>query len=184
MECFQPAEENQSVRNPEPCRGSKPVLDLHGVNREGASVHLHVHGFRPYFYAVKPTEEVSLDVCLSCLDRAVRSDDGGVELLEEVVRTPLMYYQPNSEKFLRIVLSSTKLVNPCRKELEKGVLLPGGIQWQSQALRCAAWKPLCSRLVMDPAFEVVNIKERFLVDVAAAGGGWLEAPACHWHGCE
>jgi hypothetical protein len=25
------------------------------------------------------------------------------------------------------------------------------------------------------AFEVVNIKERFLVDVAAAGGGWLEA---------
>lgn len=28
------------------------------------------------------------------------------------------------------------------------------------------------------AFEVVNIKERFLVDVAAAGGGWLEAPAC------
>lgn len=29
--------------------------------------------------------------------------------------------------------SSTKLVNPCRKELEKGVLLPGGIKWQSQA---------------------------------------------------
>ncbi len=25
------------------------------------------------------------------------------------------------------------------------------------------------------AFEVVNIKERFLVDIAAAGGGWIEA---------
>ena len=96
-------------------------------------MHLHVHGFRPYFYAVKPSGEAaqnanksrlapgkdehfhilqlgrlafryflvwdrntwqstggelrssgrvqcqaSLDACLSSLDRAVRSDDGGV----------------------------------------------------------------------------------------------------------
>jgi len=35
--------------------------------------------------------------------------------------------------FGRIELrSSTKMVNPVRKELEKGVLLPGGIKWQSQ----------------------------------------------------
>eukprot|EP00435_Cladocopium_sp_Y103_P063603 s567_g25.t1 len=154
---FQPVE-SDSAANPDGCRGAKPVLDLHGVNREGASVHLHVHGFRPYFYAVKPSGEVALGACLSCLDKAVRSEDGGVELLEEVERTPFMYYQPNSEKFLRVVMSSTKMVNPVRKELEKGVLLPGGSKWQSQA------------------FEVVNIKERFLVDVAAAGGGWLEAP--------
>ena len=154
---FQPGADNfGSASNPE-CRGSRPVLDLHGVNRDGASVLLHVHGFRPYFYAAKPPGEVNLEACLSTLDRAIRSDDGGVELLEEVERTPLMYYQANSEKFLRVVMSSTKLVNACRKELEKGILLPGGITWQSQA------------------FEVVNIKERFLVDIAAAGGGWIEA---------
>ena len=30
------------------------------------------------------------------------------ELLEEVERTPFMYYQPNSEKFLRVVMQLGK----------------------------------------------------------------------------
>lgn len=51
------------------------------------------------------------------------------------------------------------MVNPCKSKLEKGILLPDGITWQSQA------------------YEVVPIKERFLVEVSAAGGGWLEAMA-------
>lgn len=140
------------------CPGSKPVLDLHGVTREGASVLLHVHGFRPYFYATKPQAEVSLELCLSALHRELRSNDGGIELLEEVERTPLMNYHPNSEKFIRVVMSSTKMVNACKSKLEKGIVLPNGITWQSQA------------------FEVVSIKERFLVDVGAAGGGWVEVP--------
>lgn len=67
----------EGLRNPDGCRGAKPVLDLHGVSRDGASVLLHVHGFRPFFYA-KPPCEVCLEQCLRALDRAVRSDDGGV----------------------------------------------------------------------------------------------------------
>ncbi|CAJ1379678.1 unnamed protein product [Effrenium voratum] len=154
-----PASPAGAYRNQQRCEGSVPVLDLHGVTPEGASVLLHVHGFRPYFYAQRPSEEVNLKVCLEALDRAVRSKDGGIELLEEVERTPIMNYQPNSERFIRVVMSSPKIQTNCKTALERGVPLGQGITWKSQA------------------FEVVALQQRFLADLSGAGGAWLEAPA-------
>ena len=60
------------------------------------------------------------------------------------------------------------MVNPCKSKLEKGILLPDGSTWQSQA-----WALKTARSL--EAHEMVPIKERFLVEVSAAGGGWLEA---------
>ncbi|CAE7504416.1 POLD1 [Symbiodinium natans] len=48
--------------------------------------------------------KVDLEFCLQTLDRAVRNNDGGIDMLEEVERTPLMNFQPNAERFIRVVL--------------------------------------------------------------------------------
>ena len=57
-----------------------------------------------------------------------------------------------------------------------------GFPWVSYILLLLWWLLDHFQVVVDhphplmlQAFEVVNIKERFLVDVAAAGGAWLEA---------
>lgn len=142
---------------PPGCSGVMPVLDLYGVTPEGQSVLLHVHGFLPYFYAVRP-EGVAIDSCRHALD-AVRPSGGVVAAIQEVERTPLMHYREHPEHLLRITVTSQKLLAPCRAALDRGIRLDGGIAWHSAA------------------FEGnVPLGLRFLVDKGISGGGWVEVP--------
>ncbi|CAE8719657.1 unnamed protein product, partial [Polarella glacialis] len=103
----------------------------------------------------------SLESCRQALDRAVRGGGQVVEFIEEVERMPLMNYQEHKEHLLRVVVSSQKLIAPCRTALEKGLVLPGGVTWRSSS-----------------ALEAnVPLAMRFLVDVSATGGGWVEVPS-------
>lgn len=140
--------------------GAASVLDLHGVTKDGASVLLHVHGFRPYFYATRP-QGSNPETCCRALDQAVRTGAvRAVEHLEPVERLPLMHYQEQQEQLYRVVVGSQKLIGPCKSALEKGVKLPGGILWQSSAFEANIPLPL-----------------RFLSDVGASGGRWVEVPS-------
>eukprot|EP00930_Biecheleria_cincta_P046658 TRINITY_DN32204_c0_g1_i1.p1 TRINITY_DN32204_c0_g1~~TRINITY_DN32204_c0_g1_i1.p1 ORF type:complete len:1167 (-),score=199.65 TRINITY_DN32204_c0_g1_i1:258-3758(-) len=140
--------------------GGSWALDLHGVTKDGASVLLHVHGFRPYFYATRPKGS-NPETCCQALNQAVRTGAvRAVEYLEPVERLPLMHYQEQQEQLYRLVVASQKLIGPCKSALEKGINLPGGILWQSSTFESNVPLPL-----------------RFLSDVGASGGRWVEVPS-------
>lgn len=157
---------------PGPVNGPCPVLRMYGVNMDGNSVLVHIHGFLPYLYVPAPSEDFSQANSVefrAALDQAIlkdmRSNKDNVQetvLNVEIVKKCSMYgfYFNEQYPFLKITVVLPKLVAPAKRLLENGITLP------SYGLR---------------AFQVyesnIEYEIRLMVDVDVVGCNWIECPA-------
>jgi DNA polymerase delta subunit 1 len=139
--------------------GERPILRIFGVNDNGNSITVHVHGFQPYFYVRANNvdrSKVESGEFASQLDRAVGQKSKGmgantagrcVERVEWCTKQTLMNYQKDScAPFLKITMIAPHHVSAAR-----GIFEQSGQQ----------------------TFESnVVFPLRFMIDRDLSGGGW------------
>uniref|UniRef100_A0A3B0MHL2 DNA polymerase n=1 Tax=Theileria annulata TaxID=5874 RepID=A0A3B0MHL2_THEAN len=109
-----------------------PVVRLYGVTKEQQSVLVCVDDFQPYFYIEKPPEllEENFEDLKQLFNKHLSEQNQFKKSLRHVLDiqktrlTSLMMYDENGEKdFLRIVVSSPRMVSNLRSYIESGVEL-------------------------------------------------------------
>jgi len=144
--------------------GPVPIIRIYGVNEQGNSLTVHVHGFSPYFYVKAPQGFTRMDCgnFRTSLNNALAVQGNNacsvyVLAVDIEDKQSMMNYQFNKlEPFLRITLALPNLVAKAKKILEDGLG-----QWGS----------------FYPTFETnVLYVLRFMVDCNLSGGNWLEIP--------
>ncbi|KAF2070254.1 hypothetical protein CYY_008425 [Polysphondylium violaceum] len=158
---------------PGPKAGSRPIVRLFGVTKEGNSVLCKVHGFLPYFFIACPP---NFDVthCKSfkeALNEMMMSKMPSQEVTDIVVsidifqKKSIMGYNPDPlTPFIMITLILPKYVTKCRDILENGhkyfFEIPGQPVRQYQTYE-----------------SNIPFALRFLIDKTITGCSWVELPA-------
>lgn len=147
-----------------------PIVRMFGVNKEGNSVCVFVHGFEPYFYVEAPTPTFSPDDCSNLaevLNVALAARDKSkncksVLNVEIVQKQTILYYQPQkSRPFLKVSLTLPNLVASSKTIIEQGLSLP----WLGCTLH-------------GPTYESnIPYALRYMIDSSIVGGCWVELPA-------
>lgn len=101
----------------------KPIIRMYGVTETGNSVCAIIEGFYPYFYVRLPqnVNEKNLDDIKKIINSKIESKkhiSEGVKHLEIIKKIDFKNYHPEKESFLKITLSSQKLVTPLREFFE------------------------------------------------------------------
>ena len=100
------------------------MIRLFGVNAQGNSVCAHVHNFTAYFYVhivesnltltAQEIEQFRID-----LNKQMHARDAVLEI-ELVEKYPIMHYQGELQKFLKVYCSHPQFVSRLRSIIEKG----------------------------------------------------------------
>jgi DNA polymerase delta subunit 1 len=149
------------------------VVRLFGVDDQGCSVAVFVHGFEPYFYVEKPrdwgpedVDELRRALCERLADKARSAGVPAVSSIQTQVLTSAWGCQAppagaGARPFLRIAVALPSIVAPARSLLEGGTLSVAGR---------GGWR--------FPTYESnVLYALRFMIDSAMGGGAWVELPA-------
>ena len=151
-----------------------PIMRMYGVTEQGNSVCCHVHGFCPYLYVTAPPQftEHHCKLFKEALDKSVlkdmRSNPDHIQetvLAVERVYKKNMYGYAGTEKslFLKITVALPKLIAPCKRLLEREVILP---EFNNHTYS---------------AFESnIDFDIRFMVDRSVVGCSWIELPPKTW----
>jgi len=150
-------------------------LRLYGTTAEGFSVCACVQGMQPYFYARCPVDvrgyEEDVRKALDAALPASLHGSGAVAGVEVVLKTPVLGFQPEVE-MLRIKLAGPRIMNPCVKALEQGVVISKESDAGKQKVEVQ------SNLTFEANIPLVL---RFLVDHGLGGGRWIELPPGSYH---
>lgn len=163
--------------------GAVPILRTYGVEENGHSVAVFIHGFTPYgYFALPPGYEFrneanlgkirdELTLRLQAAARGQAANDAAVlgVTYEENLKSIMGYDTPHS-KFFKIYVSLPGLMPTLKRIMEEGIALEGVVPVNDQVntgmLPCFA------------PFECnVPFVLRFMVDREIGGAGWLTLPA-------
>jgi DNA polymerase delta subunit 1 len=175
--------------NPNPARsevvgrteGSVPILRCFGVDPNGHSAAIFIHGFTPYaYFALEPeyqldTSEENMSAIRQILTKRLQ-DSGRNSSSKDTEVIGIQYitdckslsgYETKHTRFLKIYVSLPGLVPTLKRFLEDGMELPG----LKDPDNLYAPTRLC-------AFEAnVPFVLRFMVDHELSGAGWMSLPA-------
>ncbi|GAQ79793.1 DNA polymerase delta catalytic subunit [Klebsormidium nitens] len=145
------------------------IIRMFGVNSQGNSVCVFVHGFEPYFYIPLPPgyNPDSRDIYLRDLDTALANADrqGGrpgsnvLDIEVERKQSVLYYQRKRNRPFLKITLALPTMVATLRGLIERG-LMANGVY-----------------LPTDTYESNVLFALRFMIDRSIVGCNWIELPA-------
>jgi DNA polymerase family B, exonuclease domain len=152
--------------------GQVPILRCYGVDEQGHSVAVFIHGSTQYAYFALPADcnstftgsESDLFDIRTRIDSQLKSAGRGCSqmavLLVEFVEThkSIYGYDTPHTKFLKIYVSLPNLIAPLKRIMEEGILLP----------------PVMYEVASYSPFECnVPFVLRFMVDQDITGAGWL-----------
>jgi DNA polymerase delta subunit 1 len=168
--------------------GQVPVLRCFGVDDQGHSMALFIHGFTPYCYFALPqgyefqqahTDSglaAIRDVLTARLQSAARGAAAqwaavlGVTYVTD--HKSIMGYETPHCKFLKIFVSLPALVPTLKRIMEEGIELPG--------IHAVDASAAANNMGMMPAYQGfetnVPFVLRFMVDRDIGGAGWLTLP--------
>jgi DNA polymerase delta subunit 1 len=169
-------------------KGMVPILRCFGVDDDGHSMALFIHGFTPYSYFALPAgyeldqsrgEDSTLEAIRNMLTLRLESAARGAAAQSASVlgvtyvqdHKSIMGYDTPHTKFLKIYLSLPGLVPTLKRIMEEGIKLPG--------IKATATGNAGNDTMMPvyQAFECnVPYVLRFMVDRNLSGAGWLTLP--------
>ena len=163
-----------------------PILRAYGVNEDGHSVAMFIHGFSPYgFFALPPgydlvdnsstNMEKIRETLHHHLQGAVRSHQAADAAINSVqyitTHKSIMGYETQHTKFLKVFVSLPGLVPTLKNIMYGGLKLPG-IEITDQSL--------VQQQMGNPSFAPfecnVPFVLRYMVDHDISGAGWLTLP--------
>jgi DNA polymerase delta subunit 1 len=169
-------------------KGMVPILRAFGVDDDGHSMALFIHGFTPYSYFALPegyeldqsNGDSTLAAIRDMLTLRLESAARGAAAQSAVVlgvtyvtdHKSIMGYDTPHTKFLKIYLSLPGLVATLKRIMEEGINLPG--------IKATASGNAADNTMMPvyQAFECnVPFVLRFMVDRDISGAGWMTLPA-------
>jgi DNA polymerase delta subunit 1 len=164
-------------------KGLVPVLRCFGVDDDGHSMALFIHGFTPYSYFALPVgyclqDESQLAAIRDLLTLRLESAARGAASQSAAVlgvtyvtdHKSIMGYDTPHTKFLKIYLSLPGLVPTLKRIMEEGINLPG--------IKAVDGAGNAGMMPVYQAFECnVPFVLRFMVDRDLSGAGWLTLPA-------
>lgn len=152
---------------PGPIRGPVTVLRVFGVDENGCSVAIHVHGFTPYFYCDVPYPGFdSLTHFVGSLNAAInqrKKADYGVPIpfAEFVERQSVFgYTEEKHRRMIKVYTSLPNVIDVARNILEQGGVDVGGSR-------------RCKLMTYE---SKVPFPLRFMVDNQIVGCNWIELP--------
>jgi DNA polymerase delta subunit 1 len=164
--------QGRSYQPPPPQQREAAVVRLFGVDDQGCSVAVFVHGFEPYFYVEKPrdwgpedVEELKRALNERLAEKARSAGVAAVSSITTETLTPAWGCQSppagnGARPFLRVAVALPSVVAPARSLLEGGALSVAGR---------GGWR--------FPTYESnVLYALRFMIDSAMGGGAWVELP--------
>lgn len=163
--------------------GAVPILRTYGVEENGHSVAVFIHGFTSYGYFALPPgyefrdeanlgkirDELSLRLQAAARGQAA-SDAAVLGVTYEENLSSIMGYDTPHSAFFKVYVSLPALLPTLKRIMEEGIALEGVVPVNGQAntgmLPCYA------------PFECnVPFVLRFMVDREIGGAGWLSLPA-------
>ena len=168
--------------------GTRAVVRLFGVTRDGVSVLMHVPDFRPYFYVqltgdhppLHDSESVggalarTLNGHLAKTAHAWDYVDHSVLSVRPCTRRSIRNYSvaTTTESFWKVELALPSLMAPCRQLFEDGIAL--------QLERGHGAGAFTAQLQFDTFESNCAFPLRFMVDLAIVGCGWVSAASSRW----
>jgi choline dehydrogenase-like flavoprotein len=168
-------------------KGMVPILRCFGVDDDGHSMALFIHGFTPYSYFALPegyeldqsNGDSNLAAIRDALTLRLESAARGAAAQSAVVlgvtyvtdHKSIMGFDTPHTKFLKIYVSLPGLVATLKRIMEEGINLPG--------IKATATGSAANNTMMPvyQAFECnVPFVLRFMVDRDVGGAGWLTMP--------
>ena len=161
-----------------------PILRCYGVNEQGHSVAIFIHGFTPYgFFALPPGYELTDTMHLeairakleSQLQMAVRGNAAatakvvGVEYVS--THKSIMGYESPHTQFLKVFVSVPTLIPTLKRIMEEGMQLPGIESVDDDDSGLPLFAPSFAPFECNVPFVL-----RFMVDREIAGAGWMTLP--------
>lgn len=163
--------------------GEVPILRTFGVEENGHSVTVFIHGYTPYAYFALPPGYECDEACLpkireTLTDRLKSQARGAAAVSAEVLgvsyiddHRSIMGYDTPHTKFLKIYVSLPGLVPTLKRIMEDGIELSGIIA-TAEAAETPGMLPVFSPFECNVPFVL-----RFMVDRDISGAGWLTLPA-------
>jgi DNA polymerase delta subunit 1 len=157
--------------------GAVPIVRMYGTTEDGHSVMANVYGVIPYFWTVAPPgfREQDCELYRNTLNRRMKAAVPSSMIgqkdckdfiigIEIVQRASIMGYQGGRKlPFIKILLSSPRLVPKCRDIIETGMEIPGYGDRAS--------------LTYESNIPFVL---RFMIDYDILGGNWIELQPNHY----
>ncbi|KAF2865478.1 DNA polymerase family B-domain-containing protein [Massariosphaeria phaeospora] len=163
--CFQQIDIEEGVLN-----GGKATVKLFGVTENGHSVLMHVTDFLHYFYVAAPLNFQKSDCgpyknyLENQCQKAFSSYGAVISSVQMTMRENIYRYQGNEKSpYLKISVTSPKIVNLVRKQVEGG-----------NANYKQMWPNTEGGIL---TFDNVQYVMRFMIDNKISGMSWVEAPA-------
>ncbi|XP_076249179.1 DNA polymerase delta 1, catalytic subunit [Calliopsis andreniformis] len=150
------------------------IMRMYGVTEGGNSVCCHVHGFCSYLYVAAPHNftEHHCRPFRDALDKAILKDmRSNPDNIQEAVLAVERVYKRNmygyggtmKSLFLKITVALPKLIAPCKRLLEKEIILA-----EFNNHRYSAFE------------SNIDFDIRFMVDTSVVGCSWIELPPKSW----
>jgi DNA polymerase delta subunit 1 len=164
--------------------GEVPILRCYGVNDQGHSVAVFIHGFTPYaYFALPPGSQLTADTdanlgdirkkinaALQSAARGWSEDKQAVIGLQYVQGyKSIMGYETPYTRFLKVYVALPGLVPTLKRIMEEGIELPHMTTQTNNSIQ--------STLSFAPFECNVPFVLRFMVDRDISGAGWLTLPA-------
>ena len=162
--------------------GSCPIIRIYGVNEDGNSVAVFIHGFTAYSYFALPRgctlndSDDNMGKIRGMIEECLKAKLGnqgkdqqcclGVQYVTN--KSSIMGYDPSHTNFIKVYVSLPGMVPKLKSVMEDGLNLPGVVHGNGNDVN--------DTILLSPYECNVPYVMRYMIDFDITGASWLTLP--------